>query len=93
MKSLLSWIINHDFAIFVRIIDGEHLIYHSGSGDTHWLGAESGFVFDLLCKYKTSMTQELLIDQARQSGFNQLDSLSLEEILKRLCALHLVKIS
>ncbi|TAK61295.1 hypothetical protein [Methylobacter sp.] len=75
------------------MIDDQRLVYHTGSGDTHWLGAESGFVFDLLWKCKAPMNHEFLIAQARQNGFNQLDSLLLEEILKGLCALHLVKIS
>ncbi|MDO9048042.1 MAG: hypothetical protein Q7U66_09930 [Methylobacter sp.] len=91
MKDLQSWIINHDFAVFVHMIDGEQLIYHGGSGATHWLGAEPGFVFHLLWQYKIPMTQKLLIDQARRNGFTQLDSLLLEAILNELDALHLVK--
>lgn len=90
MKSLRSWAVCKNFSIIVRVIDGERLIYHSGSADTHWLGVEAGFIFDLLWNCKTPMTAELLITQAKLNGFNQLDSLSLEEILKGLSALSLV---
>lgn len=88
-----SWAIYPKFDFIVRVIDDQQLVYHTGSGGTHWLGTEASFFFGLLWNCKTPMTTELLITQAQQSGFNRLAASSLEEILNNLCALHLVKIS
>ena len=79
--------------MLVRVIDGERLVYHSKTGDTHWLGSEAAFVFDLLWSGKLPMSSELMITLAQQQGFNQIDAHTLENVLKGLCAQYLVKIS
>lgn len=93
MGDLKSWVINQNFDFIAQAIDSESLIYHCGSGATHWLDTEAGFVFGLLWNNQASMTSESLITQAQQNNFNQLDLHSLETILNRLSAIHLVKSS
>ena len=91
MHNAPSWAVFADFGIIVRVMEGDFLVFHTGSGETHRLGPEAGFILDFLNSVKQAVSRELLLSQAKENGFAELDIETLEDLLLTLSALSLVK--
>ena len=89
--SKFKWKATSEFAVHWCELDGQFLVYHSGSSDTHLLELSAKNIIDVL--NKSCLTTNELTDYLSDKKDNTLDfELSdVTEILQQLKKIHLVK--
>lgn len=84
-----SWQVSPDFEISTCVMEGNWLLFHSGTGATHQLNRVSGLVFSIFWGDKMPLNLNKLI--ALIPGACNLEINEIQQALEALLALHLIK--
>lgn len=83
--------LNDDWRIDARKLEGEWLVFHGGDGQTHRFSGIVGLVFEVFWENKVPLSIVDIVNQANKLESDALDEKSVELAVKSLASVHILK--
>lgn len=87
----MRWTVCQDFALQVRVLDKETVVFHHGSGETHRLNNDAAAVLRLLREHNAPMNETQLLSYFQQTESSGIYQESIAVVLRELQNLQIIE--
>lgn len=87
----MMWSLCRGFALQVRLLDKETIVFHHGSGETHRLNNDAAAVLRLLRDHNAPMNERQLLRHFQQAVSSDFDQESMAVVLRELQNLQIIE--